>query len=403
LREEFTAVEAESKSAFDDEAEEEKRVSLRLRTQHKKLNDLLQYLQWLSDAETKRVPWSLIATIDRLAAALLPEYKIIVSCADTYNYGIRWGLLRKYAVLSLPGMHRTNVLWHVLIGHELFHPIAAQYIARTRALTLDSLVPKCRKVIQESSKDKGLFDVLRMAREVTAIWEGGLTELLCDIGSVVLLGPSVCLASFSFALSRELDKPPSPPKFYPPWRYRLRVLLRFLDKYATDYDRLRAALDGSAIAGVRERSPGLTESFDTMRELVSHRSDEEVIARDVRTSMAYEAIEACIEEGYRFLLESIPAGTQTWRENIPQVPNLLDRLSQRIPPSEIVDCSKTPVVFTAAAFPAVMIASWLYEVDQVRKAANGAADLGMSYDALCRLTLKACEDAERRMGELPPE
>ena len=58
------------------------------------------------------------------------ERKIVLSkkneFIDSYIYSMCWSLSKdlapyQYYVLALPRPHRINILWHCLIGHELFH------------------------------------------------------------------------------------------------------------------------------------------------------------------------------------------------------------------------------------------------------------------------------------------
>ena len=102
-------------------------------TERRKLFDILtNFLEWINSAQTQKVPWSFIPSVERLSEIIIPDHTPVLYCKNLYIYGIHWyrelaGDLDKYRFVSLPRLHRTNILMHTLIGHELFHPCCDEF------------------------------------------------------------------------------------------------------------------------------------------------------------------------------------------------------------------------------------------------------------------------------------
>ena len=90
-----------------------------------------------------------------------------------------------------------------------------------------------------------------------------------------------------------------------------------------------------------------------------------------------------------------------WRDEkvLKQIPYLVRRLQNRIPPNEIpnlsYDAKKRIGKYSpeAAELPAILIAGWIYQVHRERSYTKRNTKL-LPFETLSRLLLKACEDSE---------
>jgi hypothetical protein len=208
----------------------------RLRSEHRKLLGKFWYLEAIEDARTECVPWSIIPSIERLAGKLITERELLATATTEFNYGIRWNEktptgLGKFYILSLPRVHRANPFLHVLIGHEFIHPLLNEFFNREYKKVSVQIRDGCLQILRSQGETEDLFTPPRLDQlvEVTlGIWRRALEEIMCDLGCGAIFGPAALLSSSYFALSQNLDEQPSPEgQFYPPWRYRLRVLKCF--------------------------------------------------------------------------------------------------------------------------------------------------------------------------------
>jgi len=59
----------------------------RLRSEHRKVTLLFNdYLPALESAQTQRVPWEIVAALERLADVLNPGHQLLLSCNEAFNY-----------------------------------------------------------------------------------------------------------------------------------------------------------------------------------------------------------------------------------------------------------------------------------------------------------------------------
>ncbi len=361
-----------------------------------------KFLNWLSKAQTRKVPWSFIPCIEELASKILPGNKLIICCENQYNYGICWSLSKKtapypYHVLSLPNLHRVNVLWHVLIGHELFHPRCEKFIAKHNKSVLKKITAKVKKkpetflpkdedlgnLFIEQIKDQYLVNVSKIIHRA---WRRALEELLSDMGCVKLFGPSGIMAMIAFSSCSDRSEIPDPKNnFYPSWLYRLQTCWKYF---------IKKEVLQKIVKDVNEKYPQVAKSFNqqikAIENLIIETKDE--TTQNPYAKIAYEEVEALLPKAARFIENSIPKDMVTWQDEevIKQVPDLLGRLKNGIPPNEIitkVDESKEEYKTIVAEFPAIFLAGWIYETYWQEE-----KDKTMYYKTMSKLLLKAFED-----------
>lgn len=380
-------------------------ASQRLRSEHRKLLEKLQYIQAIENARTDEVPWSLIPSIERLAALLISDRKVLTTSIPDLNYQIRWNTdppngLRKFFILYLPKTHRANAFLHLLIGHELFHPLLNPHLQVQKSAVL----PKIRNACIEFYRVQGLpNDVFKgqridqLIQFVTEAWLRGLTEVMCDLGAVILFGPSAILSMSAFAMSQSLDERPSQQgQFYPPWRLRIRQVLEYAfasSEFTGALSKLLAELQGTRFADDANR---LTSEMDELKKLAAPGDDVNQINGDPLLKVAYECLQGSIPEAWTFLTKIGATIDDRWTQNVSQIPQLLAGFELLMPPGEFRDPNEK--IGKPSAIAAIANAAWIYQLRS--ELVVNADDRLSAFKRTCRLALKAFEDSELKRSFL---
>ena len=210
----------------DDFVDDPDGAAARLVSEFRKLMRRRRFLEVLEKARSDEVPWSLVPSVERLSTQLLPGMSVLITSSPAMDYMVSWspGL----ATVYLPNLHRSNGFLHVLIGHELFHPVVAEFLNRERAKAKPKLHSICQSHLKKLGFQPDLFfqqrldDLLNYALQQ---WEKGIMELMCDMGAASVFGPAVLWTLSGFAATQDMNSPPSSQfQFYPPWRMRIRVV-----------------------------------------------------------------------------------------------------------------------------------------------------------------------------------
>lgn len=371
----------------------------RLRSEHRKLLEKLQYLQAIENARTDEVPWSLIPSIERLAASLFADRRVLTTSVPDLNYQIRWNEeppngLRRFFILYLPQIHRANSFLHLLIGHELFHPLLNSHLT----IQASTVLPKIRQGCIDIYKAKGLpNDVFKNQRldqliqYVTEVWIRALTEVMCDLGSAMLFGPAAILSISAFALSQSLDeRPSSQGQFYPPLRLRLRKILEF----AFEHDEFKSALTSlsSDLRAIHFEADvqRLDLALDDIRQLAAPSTDMQQINSDPLLKLAYDCLQDSLADAWRFVRQKGTAIDDRWTQTVAQVPQLLTGFELLMPPGEFRE--QTERIGKPSQISAIANAAWIF---QLRAESLPSADERIAaFKRTCRLMLKAFEDSE---------
>lgn len=377
-------------------------------------NPLLQdvrFLQWIRDAQTGAVPWSFIPCIERLAGLLIPNPSVLVFCDYSHNYAIRWSLNRRlapyaYAVLSLPKLHRVNILWHCLVGHELFHPCCSGFIDQVNKQVLVRIAERVSKQMKKSSpsddacvlfsqvEEKKRLDML--ADMVHTAWRRATEELLCDMACVALFGPAAVLAMRAFCACSPANDEPSPENnFYPPWRYRFEVTFGLVLEDQGLQKLMSSVTDEEVLACFK------TE-IEAVQALVHKREGATCVKKHPLAKIAYDEFERLAEQATQYVKNAISSSIPCWHDDhvLNQIPHLVARLKNGIPPNEVilrVDTDQVAYETEPAEIAAIMLAGWMFETYWQRRFSEGGPL--MNYRTLSRLILKSLEDAERARGE----
>lgn len=376
----------------------------------KLIQSLTPYIDWINGAQTRKVPWSFIPTAERLAMGIIPKIKPILYTENQYNYRIVWWenrrkRLQRYCFLSLPSLHRTNVLMHNLIGHELFHPRCKKFTKSLEKNVATEIAEKCRQAFPRLNPQtqSGQKELAYLNGIIMFAWERALHELLCDMFCGELFGPASLLGMRAFASFSDWKTQPSPEnKFNPPWQYRFEVVWqKAINKNSLDnlWNEISKHKD---ICSIAESFKDEVDGFINEKDLESTSGFDYVVnLPDPIIGIAYRKVNDVIEYAHHYVMSHVKKMSAMWRDEkvLKQIPYLVRRLKNGIPPNEIPNFSynvkKRIGKYSpeAAELPAILIAGWIYQVHRERSYTKRNTKL-LPFETLSRLLLKACEDSE---------
>jgi len=368
-------------------------ASARLVSEYRKLMQRRRYLEVLEKARSDELPWSLVPSIERLAESILPGRRVLVTTTPDMNYMVSWSRTPDQPVtVYLPKLHRANAFLHVLIGHELFHPAVDTFLPEERIVITPKLRDDCKQLLVKVDGEPDLFSqnrldaVLKYALEQ---WERGLTELMCDMGAASLFGPAALWTISGFAASQDLDVPPTPEnQFYPPWRMRVKAVLDYIVQVDDGENLLVNVCKSLKNADLNDHVQAIINSLEAEKGICTAEELAKHSFADTLTIKVYEHVGESLERGRDFVKDVASKIADRWSNTFGQVSELLKRLALLVPPSELIDAGKQ--ASNAASLSAIVLACW---IERLLMEQNNS--LGLSeYRRLCRLMLKAIEDAE---------
>jgi dCTP deaminase len=153
----------------------------------------------------------------------------------------------------------------------------------------------------------------------------------------ILFGPATLFSTLEMAVQQDYDDPPSEKtNFYPPWRMRLREVLRIVESGEKSFFPIDASLFRSQDA--LERAERVNGRYEMVQSLCQARSDVNRISAPL-AKLAYSKVEAGVREGTDFLLKDCGLGNKknrATRETVfKNMATLIDRLDHDIPPNAL--------------------------------------------------------------------
>ena len=403
-----------------------------LRTLDDLLHEISARLRYVEGATTARLPWSVIAALERLVTSLLPNAQVLLRPQWHYNYGshvadLRQALIqtleaftltlerdvagdvlkpipRPFHILTFPALERKNILLHSLLGHEIGHLLVADRAnetAKQRFLqsirteihshTRAQLVPTGRVVPNYLGPEQSFLNI-RNFNEAGACWQRGITELLADVVGAALFGPAALFSALEMAMQEGLDIAPSEKTdHYPPWRMRLRLIWQTIQPERSAFFPVPA----NAFPGTDRRSRALmiNARYRLIKDLISKDSDLDALNDTPIARIVYQRLPAIIsKESARLLKGPIASHKISGPTLYGRVQALIDRLDNGIPPNVLAESS-------AKSEPAQLVdiinAAWLHKIswvhDDFMDKPSSTSTWLQKRNRLNNLTLKAIE------------
>jgi hypothetical protein len=300
--------------------------------------DVASHIRFLESASYPRIPWALIKPMEELITAIVPGSRIVLRSQWLWNYKIRPiselykksldALPHKYFqtsvyapthriwnVVSLPRVDSGNILMHVILGHEVGHRIAEQFLERLDSdkATSDAIAKKIRDSIGDATwadPDIGKLGPMRMLafkgrlyKIIDSMRIGALQELISDSVALHVFGPSFLFAIYEASLDASLDGLPQSPQYHPQWRYRYRFVMEEFARRR--YGDLLASIDGSDVA--RAVRDACIKRIEQIRALTASSSDKVARDNDEFAKRAYPLVEDVLTDVPDFVAGQVKA------------------------------------------------------------------------------------------------
>lgn len=371
------------------------------------------HLRYLDGASSSKVPASIIAPLTSLIRKLAPDADILLRVQWTYNYTV-FELLESYTsmlsqllpqatidqcldgmkrlyVIGVPSIEHSNVLLHSIIGHEFGHRLASEYLAsEDQSALMQSITTACGDFKWHPSITNlpPLFH-LPMRQEIVAsilvARSRALEELVSDMVGMILFGVSSLFSLADLSSMETLDTPPSPRhRYYPPWRYRIREMMRYSD--TTDLESQLLAI-GTAQPARHVADVSLAK-LATLRSIASADADIHALNSDGILKRAYQDIPSALLAAQAFVEARLGGMTFPTSDVAAQCNELLHRLALGILPNE---CSASDCDFRMA-----LAAGWLYRASRLPVPFEFREWAPEDDETLSRLVLKATEAIQLR-------
>ena len=390
---------------------------------------IAEHLRFVERSRIAHTPWSMIqATEEFLARQVGTDSHFILRPQWSCNYSLSGEFIeyhrtamgsmpwippgawekglggmakQKIYCIAFPRIERLNALLHANWGHELGHIIAARWIqdrfGQVWADEETQIKARMQKAIEERFRhvpDQALFRrvivdqyVSDLASTAMRAARQGLTELICDAIGVHLFGPAALAASLEFSAGLSLDESPIDCGMYPPWRYRLRLMLGTCED---DLAERTVQIDGEEITYPGPTITAFCEWVSGVKHLAAQDSDRAVLDHDMAVREAYNLIGREWERIRAEALAMLPDKSQKpycLRERQPTIEDLVDKLEHDIPPSEIGIWPDT----MTACFEDIINAAWVFKA--MKLAQDKKWGCTENCERLYRLVLKAIESS----------
>src|SRR5436305_7492651 len=408
-----------------------------LRNTDNLIQQLAAHLRYVQAARSDRLPWGIIPYFERLVHQLVPGKQVMLRPKWNYNYSVTLadfrsayltaleefadyvpdvdiqkdvlGSLRQpFHIVSFPALERENILLHTLLGHELGHLFAQRFLSEERKTQFkESVMAQVEVITGHEMRREGFSEpktgflfpevkrkrIARNASLALEYWVRALEELLSDVVGAILFGPAALFSTLEMAMQQGYDIPPSPEtRFYPPWRMRLREVLRVVGAEECQFFPVSSSLFKSKDAA--ERGARVNERYSYIREVCGEKHDSNAISAFPIARLAYDKVDKGIQEGIIFLLEECKLakrrsmGSSLYRP----MPILINRLDHDIPPNAL---DRNVNDRKQVTWVEIINAAWLHRASLASAVLDSAGNL--NYDLTNqrrranRLTLKAIE------------
>ena len=296
-------------------------------------------------------------------------------------------------VVGFPRIERENILLHVLFGHEFGHPVADEFIAaEAKSKKSKADLASIRKQVNSVVRTYKINDNLDRTEahknlfvRVIEIRTRGLQELVSDAVATFIFGPSAIFAAADVLIPDGLDNVPTGPEYYPPTRFRIRLMMKVLAE--TEYLRvLREITLPRYLIPIRQ---AVNRHMKLLSEIAKGSDDLKAISNLDEHRIAFNWLQRSLTGAIAHAKRRVEKSTYSSKIARLEVPQCLERLYLEVPPGEIGKFPHLKAVDCRSA----ILAGWMYKIYQVtRKDADWitrAKQISMAQS----LTLKGIEDS----------
>jgi len=354
------------------------------------VQEFASHIRYVESAKTNHLPWQVIPSFEKLVEFLKPRAQVMLRPMWRYNYATIVSNLRDlylselqiyehyissfdvesniihplgeaFHIISFPALERNNILLHSVIGHELGHLLATELVEKSKQSFLNDVLEKIEKATDEEltldasiSQESAplLFQQYRTNLITTnsntclVFFERAAEEIIADAVGAALFGPAALFSVFDIAVQSDFDlEPTSRNNYYPPWRRRIREILRAVEKLSPKLLHVGPNLfrmDSPTILQKRAvdlnlnpstRSELVNERIRTFREIAADTSDSAAIAQDTLAEIAYSALQPYIDKSIIEVQRLLGRHQFNEAQVLATLPSLIERLDAGVTPN----------------------------------------------------------------------
>ena len=393
------------------------------------VRDIGSHINYVDEAQTPKLPWSLIHPIQKLTKSVLPDVQTMLIPQWEYNYTILTTNLhdfyfnyllrlvnyvsevnlenilaqlgKSFHIVFFPAIERNNILLHCLMGHEIGHLVSKKYFTEEREQRLlreilNSAVSIVNGMVEKTKKDIPPLLIPSVTQQmtqnvmekITEMWKRGLEEMLSDTVGGFLFGPAILFSTLDMALQdlNGLDKAPDKNnKYYPPWRMRLRNIFQIIKELGL------LPLPEEKFA-MKKVVSNVNQRFKLIEDMVSKTTDREGIEKDEITKIAYDEIEKDIplaKHMFEGELKTLLVNPDNFYEHLS---HLIERIDFGVPPNAF---EKSIHERKTSSIVEIINSAWFHKLSWedhlLKKEGDFNPEILEKRSRMNRLTLKALE------------
>jgi len=276
---------------------------------------------------------------------------------------------KRVHVFSFPVLEKTNVLLGSIVGHEIGHFFHnrwkdtgqfKQYMEHAERQLSTHYKSEERK-----KKTRNIFEAYEKAQNGVLVVKGMYREILPDIIGYFLFGPAILFALYYITdFEATIDTPRKENRFYPPTKYRIRLIFERLYKRDSD------------VKGVRDEGSQCSEALKNFEgELESYLETKNDLSALSQVHVERQLFEDTLDD----LLEYAKASVSGHYFSHEFIGAMYDKLARSVPINEI---SGVPMTMCS-----ILFVGWLrfYEINEEHSQENYVKE----YQILTRLLLKS--------------
>ena len=382
------------------------------------LQKLGEELKYIESGIMHKVPWSYISPFEKSIEKVCGKEKFhVLICARwNYNYTCRTQnyyelylsrlesisglgnrdiendlriLINKLKpdlkIIEFPYLERMNILFHVLIGHEIGHIFTGEFIKENQKEIQRNIT---KNVEEQLKNDNKSLDKIKKSNIIEAIWyklTKIMEEILCDLFCAYIFGPATLFTIYEFAKQFELDSSSDNivDTEYPPWRYRLRKVHELLtDKNIINNIKL--------FSKSHEDFKDIIFRLDEIQKEIQKQTDLEKINKSTYLKIVFNMIESLMDNVRVYLKNKVSDNNLNELSQFDNILGLFNRLKDKIPPNNFYhdNCYHEP-----PSLNEIINSSWFYMIAITQQIQDNESIM-KEYKNQLKLTLKAIEMAD---------
>lgn len=323
---------------------------------------ILEFCSFIERSTPSYIPWSFLNELEKICKSTIDSDIHVVLKSDLqYNYTVHninlidylleqiknyFGDLteldkssfRKTRIFTIPLLEKSNAILHSILFHEIghhYHSLFEEKYTTQKYLEVLGNV-YAQKTDQLSEED--LFTIT----QALEILKGAVREIYSDIFAFMFCGLSIVFAlKFFYQKFPVLVSPHDDNDFYPPLKYRIRILMQVADEEKT--------IDFFQRSQTRHNYyRSIQNELDEISSFLSSNDDLLELQSKPAIRYAYKAFELLLPEIKKDISERV--GTKFQYSNIHE--ELFDKLEDGVPPCEVNDVPQKLVDILLAGWAA---------------------------------------------------